>query len=71
MHIANINVMRNEIARLSSIINKGRMNDKSEAKGKKQEKVNGPKYIKGRHPLIKDGLRYSKGGKTNGRFNKK
>jgi hypothetical protein len=68
VHIANINVMRHEIARLNSIISKGCMNDRYEEKGKKLEKVNGTKFIKGRHPLIKDGLGYNKESKSNGRF---
>jgi hypothetical protein len=36
MHIAYINVMRNEIAMLGAIITKGCMNDKSERKEKKR-----------------------------------
>jgi hypothetical protein len=55
MHIADINVMRNEIAMLGAIITKGCMNDKSERKEKKP-KNKSPKYINKRHPLIKNGL---------------
>jgi hypothetical protein len=36
------------------------MNEKCEEKENKLEKVNGPKFINGRHRLKKDSLGYSK-----------
>jgi uncharacterized phage infection (PIP) family protein YhgE len=53
-NLANMEVMKKEVARLNNIIASGCM----EVASKK------PKFIQGRHPFIKDGLGHTKGGKT-------
>jgi hypothetical protein len=59
--------MRKEIARLNEIIGKGCMGGKAHNSGKKVDEPKKPQYKNGRHPSIKDGLRHTKGAKTNGR----
>jgi regulator of replication initiation timing len=53
-NLANMEVMKKEIARLNNIIASGCMDEASKK----------PKFIQGRHPFIKDGLGHTKGGKT-------
>jgi hypothetical protein len=53
-HLANMEAMKKEIARLNNIIAKGCMEEANKK----------PKFIDGRHPFIKDGLGHTKGGKT-------
>jgi hypothetical protein len=57
--------MRKEIARLNDVIGKGCRNSKKQSGKENQPKK--PSYNNGRHPHIRDGLRHTKGGKTNGR----
>jgi len=59
--------MRKEIARLNEIIAKGCTGGKTQGKRKKVDELKKPQYKNGRHPSIKDGLRHTKGVKTNGR----
>ena len=69
-NLANMEVMRKEIARLNEMIAGGCMDDMTQNGGKKIEEPKRPQYKQyknGWHPLIKDELRHTKGAKPNGR----
>jgi hypothetical protein len=65
-NLANMEVMKKEIARLNAMLGKRSMEGKKSVGGKvKQPKR--PQYKDGRNPHIKDGLGHTHGGKTNRR----
>ena len=65
-NLANMKVMKNEIARLNSMLDTKGKNSKKSAGGKVNQ-LKKPQYLDGRNPHIKDGLGHKKGAKTNGR----
>ena len=65
-NLANLEVMKKEIARLNAMLGKRGMEGKKPAGGK-GEKPKRPQYKDERNPRIKDGLGHTHGGKTNGR----
>jgi hypothetical protein len=65
-NLANLEVMKKEIARLNAMLGKRGMEGKKPASGK-GEKPTKPQYKDGRNSCIKDGLGHTHGGKTNGR----
>jgi hypothetical protein len=65
-NLANLEVMKKEIARLNAMLGKRGMEGKKPASGK-GEKPTKPQYKDGRNSRIKDGLGHTHGGKTNGR----
>jgi hypothetical protein len=65
-NLINMEAMRKEIVRLNGILGTRCMEDVKIASGKEDQRKK-PLYKGGRHPLIKDRLGHTKGGKTNGR----
>jgi hypothetical protein len=65
-NLANMEVMKKEIARLNAMLGKKCMEGKKSAGGK-VEQPKRSQYKDGRNPHIKDGLGHTHGGKTNGR----
>ena len=66
-NLANIELMRKEIARLNEIIGKGCLSDKTQVSDNKANDSKVPQFKQGRHPSIKHGLRHTAGAKTNER----
>jgi hypothetical protein len=64
-NLANMEVMKKEIARLNAMLSKRCMKDKKAASDKENQPKR-PQYKDGR-PHIKDGHGYTKGAKSNGR----
>jgi hypothetical protein len=65
-NLANMEAMKKEIVRLNGILGTRCMEDVKIASGK-EDQPKRPLYKVGRHPHIKDRLRHTKYGKTNGR----